>query len=311
MSTLPPRDRRDVLTGMSATLMILASNACSDHSGSAPKPRRAAAPANAAAAGSMTVGDLTVHRLGFGAMRITGNGVWGAPKDPQAARAVLRRAIELGVNFIDTADAYGPNVSEQLIYEALYPYPQGLVIATKGGYTRTGPDQWVKNGHPGHLREACENSLQRLHLERIDLYQYHTPDPQVPIEESIGALARLQQEGKIRHIGVSNFDLTELKRARTVATWKRGAPRTYCNTAPPRSLHSCPGRRSPAGAPGASPPGEPCGPRRSSAWRRRTPSAPRGWRSLGSWHVRPRCCRSPGPPPEHTSRTMSRRRRSA
>ncbi len=172
---------------------------------------------NAAAAGSITIGDMVVNRLGFGAMRITGDGIWGPPKDPREARAVLQRAIELGVNFIDTADAYGPDVSETLIAETLYPYPRGLVIATKGGYVRPGPFLWVKDGRPEHLRSACEGSLRRLRLERIDLYQYHTPDPKVPIEDSVGELARLQQEGKIRHIGVSNFRLEQLKRARSVA----------------------------------------------------------------------------------------------
>jgi aryl-alcohol dehydrogenase-like predicted oxidoreductase len=162
------------------------------------------------------IGDLRVNRLGFGAMRITGQGIWGAPGDPPEARAVLRRAVELGVNLIDTADAYGPNVSEQLIYEALHPYPPGLVIATKGGYRRPGPDKWEPDGSPAHLRAACEDSLRRLHLERIDLYQLHTPDPKVPFEESINELSRLRQQGKIRHVGVSNVTLAQLKRARTL-----------------------------------------------------------------------------------------------
>ncbi len=161
-------------------------------------------------------GDLTVNRMGFGAMRITGDGIWGEPKDPAEARKVLRRAIELGVNFIDTADAYGPEVSERLIAEALYPYPKDLIIATKGGLTRPGPSQWVANCTPAHLREACTQSLKRLKLERIDLYQLHTVDSKVPLEESLGELARLQKEGKIRHIGVSNFKLDELIRARRV-----------------------------------------------------------------------------------------------
>ena len=159
------------------------------------------------------VGDMAVNRLGFGAMRITGDGIWGPPSDPEAARAVLRRAVELGVNFIDTADAYGPNVSEQLIYEALSPYPRGLVIATKGGLTRPGPNQWVPDGSPAHLRAACEESLRRLHLERIDLYQLHAPDSKVPFEDSIGELVRLRQQGKIRHIGVSNVTLAQFKQA--------------------------------------------------------------------------------------------------
>jgi len=173
--------------------------------------------ATAAAAGTLTLGgDLVVNRMGFGAMRITGPGIWGEPKDPAEAHRVLRRAVELGVNFIDTADAYGPEVSERLIAEALHPYPQGLVIATKGGLVRPGPSQWVPDGRPEHLREACEASLKRLKLSRIDLYQFHRIDPKVPLEDSIGELARLQKEGKIRHVGVSNFDVAELARARRV-----------------------------------------------------------------------------------------------
>jgi len=172
----------------------------------------------AAAAGQLTIGgDLTVNRLGFGAMRVTGPGIWGAPKDPAEAQAVLRRAVELGVNFIDTADAYGPRVSEELIAEALYPYPPGLVIATKGGLVRPGASQWISDGRPEHLREACEGSLRRLKLERIDLYQFHHIDPYVVLEYSIEALAELQRAGKIRHIGVSNFSASELARARRIA----------------------------------------------------------------------------------------------
>jgi len=183
-------------------------------------PRGAAeagATATAAAAGTLTLGgDLVVNRMGFGAMRITGPGIWGEPKDPAEAHRVLRRAVELGVNFIDTADAYGPEVSERLIAEALQPYPRGLVIATKGGLVRPGPSEWVPDGRPAHLREACEASLKRLKLSRIDLYQFHRIDPKVPLEDSIGELARLQKEGKIRHVGVSNFDVAELARARRV-----------------------------------------------------------------------------------------------
>jgi pyridoxine 4-dehydrogenase len=173
---------------------------------------------DAAAAGTFDIGDMTVNRLGFGAMRITGKGVWGDPPDREAARAVLRRAVELGVNLIDTADSYGPHVSEELIAEALYPYPDDLVIATKGGLERSGPSQWHRNAHPNHLREACEGSLERLRLERIDLYQLHAPDPQVPIAESLGELNALQNEGKIRHIGVSNFDADQLDQARELST---------------------------------------------------------------------------------------------
>ena len=171
----------------------------------------------AEAAGTLTIGqDLAVSRLGFGAMRITGAGIWGEPKDPVEARRVLRRAVELGVNFIDTADAYGPEVSERLIGETLHPYPKGLIIATKGGLTRPGASEWVADGTPKHLREACTQSLKRLKLERIDLYQLHTIDDKVPLEDSLGELSRLQKEGKIRHIGVSNFDLDQLKRAQRI-----------------------------------------------------------------------------------------------
>lgn len=162
-------------------------------------------------------GDLAVRRLGFGAMRITGEGIWGPPRDRDEALRVLRRAVEAGVNLIDTADSYGPHVSEELIAEALHPYPEGLVIATKGGLLRPGPDQWVRDGRPSHLRAACEGSLKRLRVERIDLYQLHAPDPKVPLEDSIGALVDLQREGKIRHIGVSNFDVAQLEQAMKLA----------------------------------------------------------------------------------------------
>lgn len=172
---------------------------------------------HASASGTFTLGgDIHINRLGFGAMRITGEGIWGEPKNAEQAKKVLRRAVELGVNFIDTADAYGPEVSERLIAEALHPYPRGLVIATKGGQLRPSAAQWVPDGRPQHLREACEGSLRRLKLERIDLYQLHRIDPNVPLEESVGELARLKQEGKIRHVGVSNFKLDELERARRV-----------------------------------------------------------------------------------------------
>lgn len=165
----------------------------------------------AAAAGSLTLGDgLTVNRMGFGAMRITGPGIWGEPGDAAAARRVLERALELGVNLIDTADSYGPEVSERLIREALHPYPDDLVIATKGGQLRPGPGQWVPDGRPEHLRKALEGSLRRLGLERIDLYQFHRPDPKVPFEESLGTLINLRNEGKIRCIGVSNVSEEQL-----------------------------------------------------------------------------------------------------
>jgi aryl-alcohol dehydrogenase-like predicted oxidoreductase len=171
----------------------------------------------AAAAGSMTLGgDLVVRRMGFGAMRITGQGIWGDPPDRAKAHAVLRRAVELGVNLIDTADSYGPEVSEKIIAEALHPYPAGLVIATKGGLTRSGPGQWHRNGRPEHLRKACEGSLRRLHVDRIDLYQLHAIDAAVPMEDSLGELIRLRSEGKIRHIGLSNVTVDQLKRARAL-----------------------------------------------------------------------------------------------
>ena len=161
-------------------------------------------------------GDLEVRRLGFGAMRITGDGIWGPPDDPDEAKRVLRRLVELGVNLIDTADSYGPDVSENLIAEALHPYPDGLVIATKGGLRRTGPGQWPRDAHPDRLKECCEGSLRRLKLDRIDLYQLHSPDPKVPLEDSVGALKELQDEGKIRHIGVSNVSVEELERSRAL-----------------------------------------------------------------------------------------------
>jgi pyridoxine 4-dehydrogenase len=174
-------------------------------------------PGNAATAGTIDVGgDLTVNRLGFGAMRVTGDGIWGPPADHDEAIAVLRRAVELGVNFIDTADSYGPHVSEELIREALHPYPEDLVIATKGGLERTGPGRWPANGRPEHLVEACEGSLRRLGIEEIPLYQLHRPDPAVPYEESVGALAELQAEGKIRHAGVSNVSVRQLDTARSI-----------------------------------------------------------------------------------------------
>ena len=171
----------------------------------------------AAAAGTLWLGgDLEVARMGFGAMRLTGEGIWGEPADAKTCRAVLRRALELGVNFIDTADSYGPAVSERLIAEALHPYPRGLTVATKGGLTRPGPNRWVPDGRPEHLRAALEGSLKRLKVQQVDLYQLHTPDAKVPWEESVGEVARLQQEGKIRHVGLSNVDVGQLERARAL-----------------------------------------------------------------------------------------------
>jgi aryl-alcohol dehydrogenase-like predicted oxidoreductase len=161
-------------------------------------------------------GDLSVNRLGFGAMRLTGDGIWGWPPDREGALKVLRRAVELGVNLIDTADAYGPEVDELLIAEALYPYPKGLVIATKGGHTRPGPGQWVPNGRPEYLKQCVDNSLKRLRLERIDLYQLHRIDPKVPVEDSLSALKEAQEAGKIGHIGLSEVSPEEIERARKV-----------------------------------------------------------------------------------------------
>ena len=166
--------------------------------------------------GTFDIGDKRVHRLGFGAMRITGKGIWGPPKDRKEAINVLRRAVDLGVDLIDTADSYGPHVSEEIIAEALYPYPKGLVIATKGGLERPGPDQWEMNGQPAHLRKACEGSLKRLRLDRIDLYQLHRIDTKVPAEDQIGTLRDLQQEGKIAHVGLSEVGIAELEMARSI-----------------------------------------------------------------------------------------------
>jgi len=171
---------------------------------------------SAAAAGTIRLGDLTVNRLGYGAMRITGKGVWGPPADHAGALATLRRAVELGVNFIDTADSYGPYVSEELIAEALAPYPAGLVIATKGGWERVGPGQWIHNASPKHLAEAIDGSLKRLKLDRIDVYQLHIPDPAVSFDASMETLAKAQQQGKIRHIALSNVTLEQVERARKI-----------------------------------------------------------------------------------------------
>jgi aryl-alcohol dehydrogenase-like predicted oxidoreductase len=173
--------------------------------------------ANAAAAGTVGMGDLTVHRLGFGAMRITGQGIWGPPPDHDAAIAVLRRAVELGVNFIDTANSYGPHVSEELIAEALHPYPEDLVIATKAGLERPGPNRWTPHGSPDYLVAECEGSLRRLKLEQVPLFQLHRPDPKVPFLESVGALVSLQEQGKIRHIGLSNVSADQIRQAQQVA----------------------------------------------------------------------------------------------
>src|SRR5712671_5940107 len=172
---------------------------------------------SASAAGNISLGgEISVHRLGFGAMRLTGEGIWGPPKDRKQALAVLRRAVELGVNFIDTADSYGPYVNEELIAEALFPYPDDLVIATKGGWNRPGPNQWTHDASPSHLRKAVEGSLRRLRLDQIDVYQLHAPDPVVPLDESIETLARMRKEGKIRLVALSNVTQEHIERARRI-----------------------------------------------------------------------------------------------
>jgi pyridoxine 4-dehydrogenase len=172
---------------------------------------------SAKSAGEVSLGgELSVHRLGFGAMRVTGEGIWGPPRNRDGALAVVRRAVELDVNFIDTADSYGPNVSEELIAEALFPYPQGLIIATKGGWNRPGPNQWTHNATPAHLRSAVEGSLKRLRLERIDVYQLHHPDPIVSLEASVETLAQLRSEGKIRLVALSNVTREHIERARKI-----------------------------------------------------------------------------------------------
>jgi pyridoxine 4-dehydrogenase len=172
---------------------------------------------SASLAGDISLGgEISVHRLGFGAMRLTGDGIWGPPRDPKGALAVLRRAVELDINFIDTADSYGPHVSEELIAEALFPYPAGLVIATKGGWNRPGPNQWTHDATPAHLREAVEGSLKRLRLDRIDVYQLHIPDPVVPFEASMETLAQLRNEGKIRLVALSNVTQEHIERARKI-----------------------------------------------------------------------------------------------
>lgn len=174
-------------------------------------------PVSAALSGTFTLGgELTVNRLGFGAMRITGEGIWGPPKDKKEALAVLRRAVELGVNFIDTADSYGPNVSEELIAEALHPYPKDLVIATKGGWLRPGPNHWTHEASPEHLRKAVEGSLKRLRLDRIDVYQLHAPAPPTPFRDSVQTLAELQREGKIRLVALSNVTREHVEKARKI-----------------------------------------------------------------------------------------------
>lgn len=210
--------RRDVLIGAGAALAAAASLVLPRHARACMQTGKSANPdtSPAAAAGRIALADLNVNRMGYGAMQITGPEVWGNPRNPTEVTCVLRRAVELGVNFIDTADAYGPDVSELLIAQALHPYPPGLVIATKGGIIRPSAPEWVADGRPAHLRAACEASLKRLRMERIELYQLHATDDRVPLEDSVGELGRLQREGKIRHIGVSNVTVAELQRARRV-----------------------------------------------------------------------------------------------
>ncbi len=172
---------------------------------------------SASEAGTFKIGgDLSVNRIGYGAMRLTGSGVWGDPDDREGAKKVLHKALELGVNFIDTADAYGPDTNENLIREALYPYPQDVLVATKGGHVRDGDKNWLTDGRPEHIKESCEASMKRLGVEQIELYQLHRPDPDVPYEESIGALAELRSEGKVRHVGISNVDVEQMETARSI-----------------------------------------------------------------------------------------------
>jgi aryl-alcohol dehydrogenase-like predicted oxidoreductase len=262
---------------------------------------------SAAAAGTIDIGgDLTVNRLGFGAMRITGSGIWGEPPTRDQAIATLRRVVELGVNFIDTADSYGPEVSETLIAEALHPYPDDLVIATKGGLVRPGPNRWDADGRPEHLREACEGSLRRLKLDQIPLYQLHRPDPKVPLAESLGVIAELKNEGKIRHVGISNVTEEQLHEAQQIVpivsvqnrynvTDRQSAP--LVDLAEQDDL-SCPGPRSSRR-------------KRTSGWPwRPSGSASPSTRSCwpGCWPARRRSCRSPAPDPRPTPRRTSRPR---
>jgi len=242
----------------------------------------------AAAAGTIDIGgDLTVNRLGFGAMRITGPGVWGEPASRDQAIATLRRIVELGVNFIDTADSYGPEVSETLIAEALFPYPDDLVIASKGGLVRPGPNRWDADGHPEHLRKACEGSLRRLRLEQIPLYQFHRPDPAVPLAESVGAVAELKAEGKIRHIGISNVTEEQLREAQQIVPIVSVQNRynvtdrkseSMIDLCEQEQMTSCPGRRYRRRT-------------RTPPWLRPpsdSASAPTRWSWPGCWPVPPR-----------------------
>lgn len=269
---------------------------------------------NASQAGAFVLGgDLVVHRLGFGAMRITGPRVLGEPASREQARAVLRRAVELGVTLIDTADSYGPGVSEELIAEALHPYPAGLVIATKDGFVRPG-GAWVPDGRPAHLRRALEGSLRRLRLDRIDLYQLHTVDPRVPVEESVGALADLAAEGKIRHIGASNVGVEELSRARRAARIVSVQNRySLADRASEDVVAAC--ERDGLGFLSWYPLTTGSLARSRDERLRRTAlghgAPPRRWRSPGSSGGRRRSCRSPESPRSRTWRRTWRRRASA
>jgi pyridoxine 4-dehydrogenase len=266
---------------------------------------------NAAAAGTFALGeDLLVNRLGFGAMRLTGRGILGEPEDPEEARRVLRRALELGVNLIDTADSYGPEVSERLIAEALHPYPDDLVIATKGGFTRPG-GRWVPNGRPEHLREACESSLKRLKVERIDLYQLHRPDTRIAFEDSVWALALLREEGKIRHVGLSNVGVRELEIALDIVPVASVQNRyNLSDRSSEAVLQAC--EREEVGF-------IPWYPLATGRLARRVDPSTRSpsattppqhrWRSPGSLGTRPRCCPSQVPRRSRTWRRTWRQRR--
>jgi len=245
---------------------------------------------SAALAGTVKLGDLTVRRMGFGAMRVCGPNVWGPPKDRAHAHRVLRRAVELGIDFFDTADSYGPHVDETLIAEALHPYPNGLVIATKGGLVRPSAPRWDSDGRPEHLRRALEGSLKRLKLERIDLYQLHAPDPDVPYAESIGALAELQRAGKIRHLGVSNVSVEELETARRIAPIVSVQNEYNLGDRSSEDVLAACERLGIAFLPWY-----PLG--AGAVLRSTNASAPRRrrWRSPGCWRNRRGCCRSPEP----------------
>ena len=276
----------------------------------------------AAAAGTIDVGgDLTVNRMGFGAMRITGPGIWGEPPSRDQAIATLRRVVELGVNFIDTADSYGPGVSETLIAEALYPYPDDLVIATKGGLVRPGPNRWEANGRPEHLREACEGSLRRLRLEQIPLYQFHRPDPAVPLAESIGAIVEMKNEGKIRHVGISNVSESQLREAQQILPDRVDTEQVQ-RVRPPVGVADRPVRAGAAGVPALGPGAG--GRTRTRRWPRppsgtARPSTRSCWPGCWPPHRRSSRFRAPAPPgtrrrtspPRPSSWTRTRSRRSA